>query len=176
MKKYKLPESFAEELTRTVASNKGNRGISNLCKKQCWQEAAEILSDVSRAAVVSGFYIPASGAPETDGPGGAVIIARALERHNAETEIWTDALCVDAIKACAAAAGFAESKVKEVDSFDRLDSFSPDAVIFTERPGRAADGKFYNMKSEDISPWTPSLDWISVLCSRKNIFTVGIGD
>jgi len=32
------------------------------------------------------------------------------------------------------------------------------------------------MRSEDISAWTPSLDWISVLCSRKKIFTVGIGD
>ena len=32
------------------------------------------------------------------------------------------------------------------------------------------------MRSEDISARTPSLDWISVHCTRNNIFTVGIGD
>jgi hypothetical protein len=176
MKKFRLPSVFAQELVNTVASNKGNRGISSLCNSLYWQEAAENLADASRVAIVSGFFVPASGAPETDGPGGAVVLARAFWKRDAETEIWTDHLCLDAMKACAEAAGFPEDRVKAVDHFDKLDSFSPDAVIFTERLGRAADGKFYNMRSEDISAWTPSLDWISVLCSRKKIFTVGIGD
>lgn len=176
MEEFRLPSEFAEELIKTVASNKGKRGISDLCKNIYWQKAAENLAEVSRAAVVSGFFVPSSGAPETDGPGGAVVLARAFLKHGAETEIWTDDLCVEAIRACAAAGGFPEEKVISVDRFDKLDSFHPDAVVFTERLGRAADGKFYNMRSEDISAWTPSLDWISVLCSRKNIYTVGIGD
>ena len=173
---YRLPSEFAEELVKMVAADRGKRGISSLCRKVYWQKAAEGLADVSRAAVVSGFFVPSAGAPETDGPGGAVILARALRKHGAETEIWTDALCLEALKACASAAGFPEEKVFAADRFDMLDFFAPDAVIFTERLGRAADGKFYNMRSEDISAWTPSLDWFSVLCSRKGIFTVGIGD
>ncbi|MCE5183859.1 MAG: hypothetical protein AGIKBDMD_01699 [Synergistaceae bacterium] len=176
MEKYRLPSGFAEELVNIVASNKGKRGISNLCKHLYLQKAAEVLADVSKVAVVSGFFVPSSGAPETDGPGGAVVLARAFWKHGAETEIWTDDLCLDAIRASAAAAGFPEEKVIAVDRFDKLDSYSPDAVVFTERLGRAADGKYYNMRSEDISAWTPPLDWISVLCSRNNIFTVGIGD
>lgn len=176
MEKYRLPLEFAEELVNAVASNRGKRGISSLCKHLYWQKAAESLADISRVAVVSGFFVPSSGAPETDGPGGAVALARAFLKHGAEAEIWTDDLCVDAIRACADAAGFPEENVIAVDRFDKLDSYSPDAVVFTERLGRAADGKFYNMRSEDISAWTAALDWISVLCSRKNIFTVGIGD
>ena len=176
MDKYRLPSEFAEELINIVATDKGGRGISSLCRSFHWQEAAEGLSDVSKASVVSGFFVPSSGAPETDGPGGAVILARTLWKKGVETQIWTDGLCLDAIKACASVAGFPENKVIEAKRYDILDSFSPDAVVFTERLGRAADGRYYNMRSEDISPWTPSLDWFSVLCSRKGIFTVGIGD
>ena len=173
---YRLPLEFAEELVKTVAADRGKRRISSLCRSVYWQKAAEGLADVSRAVVVSGFYIPSAGAPETDGPGGAVILARALSRHGAETEIWTDGFCLEAMRACASAAGVPEEKVAAADRFDMLDSFAPGAVVFTERLGRAADGKYYNMKSEDISNWTPSLDWFSVLSSRKGIFTVGIGD
>lgn len=176
MDKYRLPSEFAEELINIVASDKGRRGISSLCRSIHWQEAAEGLSDVSKAAVVSGFFVPSSGAPETDGPGGAVILARTLWKKGVDTEIWTDGLCLDAIKACASVAGFPENKVIAAERYDMLDAFSPDAVVFTERLGRAADGRYYNMRSEDISHWTPSLDWFSVLCSRKGIFTVGIGD
>lgn len=176
MEKYRLPSEFAEELINIVAKDRGKRGISSLCRNVHWQESAERLSDVSRAAVVSGFFVPSSGAPETDGPGGAVILARALLKKGVEVQIWTDGFCVDAIKACASAVGFSEDRVIAVERYDILDSFMPDALIFTERLGRAADGKYYNMRSEDISPWTPSLDWLSVLCSRKGIFTVGIGD
>ncbi len=176
MEKYRLPVGFAEELVKTVASNKGQRDISVLCKSIYWQKAAETLADVSRAAIVSGFYVPSSSAPETDGPGGAVILGRAFMQQGADTEIWTDHLCVDAIKACAEAVGFPPDMVKVIERYDYLDQFCPEAVIFTERLGRAADGKYYNMRSEDISAWTPSLDWLSVLSSRKGVFTVGIGD
>lgn len=176
METYRLPEGFAEELVKTVASNRGNRGISKLCRSVCWQKAAEGIADASRAAVISGFYVPSSEAPETDGPGGAVVLARAFMLNGTDAEIWTDELCSGAIKACADAAGFPPERVKAVKRFDCLDSFSPEAVIFTERLGRAADGSYYNMRSEDVSAWTPSLDWFSALCARKGIFTVGIGD
>ena len=176
MENYRLPIGFAEELVKTVASNKGEREISVLCKSIYWQKAAERLAEVSRTAIVSGFYVPSSCAPETDGPGGAVILGRAFLQQGADTEIWTDHLCVDAIKASAEAAGFPLNRVKVIERFDYLDLFCPEAIIFTERLGRAADGKYYNMRSEDISAWTPSLDWFSVLSSRKGVFTVGIGD
>jgi hypothetical protein len=54
MEEFRLPSEFAEELIKTVASNKGKRGISDLCKNIYWQKAAENLAEVSRAAVVSG--------------------------------------------------------------------------------------------------------------------------
>lgn len=176
MESYRLPLGFAKDLVKIVASNKSKRDISVLCKSMYWQKAAETLANVSRAAIISGFYIPTSDAPETDGPGGAVILGRAFLQQGADTEIWTDHLCADAIKACAEAVDFPSKRVKVFEKFDYLDLFCPEAVIFTERLGRAADGRYYNMKSEDVSAWTPSLDWLSVLSSRKSIFTVGIGD
>ena len=171
-----LPNEFTDELVSLVASDRGGRGVSKLCTGGHWLRASAILSSLRRVAIVSGFFVPKAGAPETDGPGGAVILGRAFMQQGADTEIWTDHLCVDAIKACAEAVGFPPDMVKVIERYDYLDQFCPEAVIFTERLGRAADGKYYNMRSEDISAWTPSLDWLSVLSSRKGVFTVGIGD
>ena len=176
MDSHRLPTEFAEALVKIAASNKGKRGISQLCKAEYWQKAAEALAEISRIALVSGFFVPASGAPETDGPGGTAVLARAFYERCAEVEIWTDSLCIDAMRSCACVVGFPTEKVLAVDCFDVLDRFSPEAVIFTERLARAADGKYYNMRKEDISFWTPALDWLSVLSGRRGIFTVGIGD
>lgn len=172
----KLPLEYANEIISVVASNRGNRGVSRICRPEYWQTAAEKLGVLSRIAVVSGFFVPAAKAAETDGPGGAAIIARAFMEQGKEAEIWTDLLCVDAIRACASEIGFPPEKVKVPDSCKVLDTYSPDGVIFIERLGRAADGKYYNMHKNDISHWTPSLDTLAFASARRGIVTIGIGD
>lgn len=172
----KLPLEFAEGLSSIVASGRSGRGVSALCRPEYWQEAAEQFAGVERLAVVSGFFVPAAGNPETDGPGGAVILARAFLEQGVETELWTDGLCEDAIKKCAASVGFPMELVKAPRIYGILDEFKPDGVIFTERLGRAADGRYYNIAGRDITGWTAPLDLLASVCAERGVKTLGIGD
>ena len=98
-----LPEAYARKLISIVSRDRGGRGVSKLSRPDDWQAAAAAFAPLRKVAVVSGFYIPGAGAPETDGPGGAVMLARAFLREGRGSEVWTDELCLDVMKGAAAA-------------------------------------------------------------------------
>ena len=169
-----LFESFAKELTALVARDEAGRGASKLSSPRELMRAASAFDPLRKLAVVSGFYVPAAGAPETDGPGGAAILARAFQREGRECEIWTDARCIEVIAECAKAAGCAENTARIAPA--SLKECAPDGIIFVERLGRAADGRYYNFKKQDISEWTAPLDALADEAAELGIHTIGIGD
>lgn len=169
-----LFESFAKELTALVARDEAGRGASKLSSPRELMRAASAFVPLRKLAVVSGFYVPAAGAPETDGPGGAAILARAFQREGRECEIWTDARCIEVIAECAKAAGCAENTARIAPA--SLKERAPDGIIFVERLGRAADGRYYNFKKQDISEWTAPLDALADEAAGLGIHTIGIGD
>ena len=171
-----LPNEFTDELVSLVASDRGGRGVSKLCTGGHWLRASAILSSLRRVAIVSGFFVPKAGAPETDGPGGALLLARAFYEEGRESEVWTDSLCVEAFKECAKSIGFPTQLVKVPDVNVVLDEYKPDGIVFTERLGRASDGKYYNIRKKDISEWTTPLDELALKAAKSGIATVGIGD
>ena len=169
-----LFESFAKELTALVARDEAGRGASKLSSPRELMRAASAFAPLRKLAVVSGFYVPAAGAPETDGPGGAAILARAFQREGRECEIWTDARCIEVIAECAKAAGCAENTARIVPA--SLKERAPDGIIFVERLGRAVDGRYYNFKKQDITEWTAPLDALADKAAGLGIHTIGIGD
>lgn len=169
-----LFESFAKELTALVARDEAGRGASKLSSPRELMRAASAFAPLRKLAVVSGFYVPAAGAPETDGPGGAAILARAFQREGRVCEIWTDVRCIEVLAECAKAAGCAENTVRIAPA--SLKERAPDGIIFVERLGRAADGRYYNFKKQDISEWTAPLDALADEAAGLGIHTIGIGD
>ena len=169
-----LFESFAKELTALVARDEAGRGASKLSSPRELMRAASAFAPLRKLAVVSGFYVPAAGAPETDGPGGAAILARAFQRDGRECEIWTDARCIEVLAECAKAAGCAENTARIAPA--SLKERAPDGIIFVERLGRAADERYYNFKKQDISEWTAPLDALADEAAGLGIHTIGIGD
>ena len=169
-----LFESFAKELTALVARDEAGRGASKLSSPRELMRAASAFAPLRKLAVVSGFYVPAAGAPETDGPGGAAILARAFQREGRVCEIWTDARCIEVLAECAKAAGCAENTARIAPA--SLKEHAPDGIIFVERLGRAADGRYYNFKKQDISEWTAPLDALADEAAGLGIHTIGIGD
>lgn len=169
-----LFESFAKELTALVARDEAGRGASKLSSPRELMRAASAFAPLRKLAVVSGFYVPAAGAPETDGPGGAAILARAFQREGRVCEIWTDARCIEVLAECAKAAGCAENTARIAPA--SLKERAPDGIIFVERLGRAADERYYNFKKQDISEWTAPLDALADEAAGLGIHTIGIGD
>ncbi len=168
----KLTPAVAAGLTKIVASGRTSRGPSAFCDDPLWQDAVDLLAQATSVAIVSGFYIPSVSAPETDGPTGAAVLARALARMGRETEIWTDGLCLNCMRCCAETIGFSAEHVLDATTFD-LTTGHPALLVYIERPGRATDSRYYNMKKEDISDWTAPLDSFAI---RGDIPVLAVGD
>ena len=143
------------------------------------------------------------GHGETDGPPGAIALARALRLLcKVRPIILTDACLVDGISQMARAAGFqcvepehlhysismnklltlsvlpfpeewADAE-KEADRL--LGEFSPAACIAIERGGMNEKGVIHNMAGMDTSNSQAKMDAIFRLAGKKGVLTLGIGD
>ncbi|MDR1137691.1 MAG: DUF4392 domain-containing protein [Synergistaceae bacterium] len=165
-------QRHAHGLTEIAAGGDSSRGPSALCEDGLWNSALDLIYGSRSIAIVSGFYIPAASAPETDGPTGSVTLARALLRRGFDVELWTDFRCVGAFQVCSDAASFPLDRVVDV-SGDMSGVESPDTLVYIERPGRASDGSYYDMRKQDISAFTCALD---VFALRGESRVIGVGD
>ncbi len=150
------------------------------------------------ALLLTGFIIRDYGRPETDGPVGAAVLARALAVGLGVAPVGVcEASVVPCLEACFAAAGLVPGAAHElrqgrnrctvvdfpVDpaeapaAADRiLDTFRPGAVIAVERPGAGRDGHYHGGGGFEISAFTAKTDVLFAAARERGIPTVGIGD
>jgi hypothetical protein len=165
---------IAGRLCEIVASGQAGRRVATLCRGEDLVRAALILEKARRVLVVTGFFVPTAGAPETDGPPGAVVLARALRHLGKEARTVTDPPNLKALAACCSVMGI-EAPLSAASPEEVL-SRDPDALVFVERLGAADDGRYYNMRGEDITPWTACLDRAAELAVEEGVPVVAIGD
>jgi hypothetical protein len=125
--------------------------------------------------VIIGTGFPVSGTFETDGPVGAMALYQALETLGARPVIACDAPLSQALKN--------DYRVLELTAPDldaarteaatQLLALQPQAIVAIERPGLAADGRYYNMRGEDI---TARCFFFDPFISQANCPTIAIGD
>jgi hypothetical protein len=129
---------------------------------------------------------------ETDGPPGAVSIARAIRALGKTATIVSDEPHRIPLQALIDKenARFPELKPIALEMFpitDDLDKvaaitsdimtrINPDHLISIERPGRAADGQYYNMRGASIAQYTSKLDELFIRAIENGIPTTCIGD
>ena len=157
-----------------IASDRPGRKVGPLLRPEILGEAAALLSRSSSIAVVTGFFVPACGAPETDGIGGAVMLGRSLERSGRDVELFTDPLCFAPLDACSRVVR--GPVARSAESVEEILSSSPSLLVFIERLGRAADGRYYNMRGEDISSVTAPLDAAASTALETGTPVLAIGD
>ena len=162
-----------EALLRIVASDSQGRGASDLCRPEFWESALQLFIKASRIIIVTGFYIKNAGAPETDGLLGAVALGRAAARVGKSVAVLTDSRCYACLKACTRSVSGPVAVY--VDNYEKIPA-DVDLLVFIERPGHAADGRYYNMNGVDISDVTAPLDKASEAALKKGIPVLGIGD
>ncbi|MDG2459756.1 MAG: DUF4392 domain-containing protein [Luminiphilus sp.] len=136
--------------------------------------AAELIRhSAGNAYIVTGF--PVAGTFETDGPAGAMALYRLCERNNLAPTILaepalTRALC-DRFRCVDLATGSPDQIIDEVTALYR--SAPPGLFISIERPGAAADGRYYNMAGQDISDHCA---WAEPYLELASCPTIAIGD
>lgn len=182
-----MPGVSALEIIESVILRDCGRGVELLEPHARGQLAlaAEALATATSVAVVTGFGVPTVRGvrPETDGPiGGAAIAAYAGDTGRIcrlVTDQVNASTCVAALHAYECDAEVLV--VKNSDHGDAVDvegvrrllkSCGVDLVVFIERLGPNAEGRYLSMRAVDLTDTTAPLDRLA----RDTWGTIGIGD
>ena len=161
-------------LQSVVASDRGGRGVSALSHPLLWERAIALCWDARSVLIATGFFIRSAEAPETDGPPGSVILGRALALQGKKVRLVTDRRNFSALTACSESVGGPPVLLMDEPAPSALEGI--DLLVFLERPGRAGDGRYYNMRGEDISPVVAPLDDWASMAAALEIPVLGVGD
>jgi D-glutamate cyclase len=190
-----------------VQNDVGQRGLRTDPKRNLVSETAgnfraacKSLADMKfpHLAIVTGFFIPTATDPggETDGPLGAVFLARALVPLGFRVTLISDAFCFDALDMGIAGSevpGRAEVRVlpsvaearggMSRDQYCRAVLGQPGAsglthLLAIERAGpNAAGDRCYTMRGRDITDEMSPAHWLfETPAFSLGVTTIGIGD
>ncbi len=100
-----LRDLIQEDINQRGLAADPVRNLINACPDDFRQACYSLADSASRLAVVTGFFIPTATPPcgETDGPLGALFLARALVPLGIRVALLTDDFCVPALRAGLAA-------------------------------------------------------------------------
>ena len=171
---------FHQALYETL--RQGNRGLA--APMPPLEELARVLLSCRRVLILTGFPVDCGGyiVGETDGPCGAAEIAGALTALGCRVTVATDEPSYPLVKAAVAlAAPGAETALIPLfgtAEYARMlmDALRPDLVLTIERPGKATDGHFHNMRGHVIDYMTADTDCILSLAAERRCVTVAVGD
>ncbi len=137
-----------------------------------------LLDHPGKILIVTGFYIMAAEATETDGPPGAVAIGNALAKLGNEVAYVTDELSSKVVRSISGpdheviefpitnhfeSANFANALIQE---------HSPTALVAIERAGLVGDGTYRNFRGVNFTPYNAKIDHLF----DQHPYSVGIGD
>ena len=132
--------------------------------------------------LTTGFPIPPSNQPETDGPLGTVVLAGALADLGAAPVVVTEPRAEPAIIAVADALGIEPPAIVSLAPsastapVSVLDSHDPGAVVAVEKPGPTADGSYRTAAGEAITSLVADSGGLFDAARERGIPTVAIGD
>ena len=193
-----------KEIYKLVSKDEGKRNIGRLVRK-CENElelASRALYETSsssegRILILSGFpcHIDADNPQESDGPLGALCIARALSVMGQKVELITDESCVSVFDACREASiENADSEASrevmenvEIRSFDTNTNWhcqdlierelnNVNALVAIERAGANARGEYMTSRKVTMNHLVTKIDNLFATAFERNILTVSIGD
>ncbi len=137
-----------------------------------------LLDHPGKVLIVTGFYIMAAKATETDGPPGAVAIGDALTKLGNDVAYVTDELSSPVVRSIASP----DHEVIEFPIANHFDSanfanelfqeHAPTALVAIERAGLVGDGTYRNFRGVDFTPYNAKIDHLF----DQHPYSVGIGD
>ncbi len=156
-------------LENLISRDPSLRNVFDLVRPGHLRLACLSLLGGRKVLIASGFPVLKTGTGETDGPPGALALGRALKKLGLEVGYLTDSLNLPLFEAIGALP-------VEVCGPGNQPRSPVTHLISVERPGRARDGKYYNMFGLDISHLVEPLDRLFLEAADRNIVTIGVGD
>lgn len=169
----------AQQLSRDVEQmlvRQNLRGMKDMLpytKSGAYGRAAALIAKTS-GLVLIGTGFPVANCFETDGPLGAIVLYRLIEKLGTTAVLACGEPLYSALKAdysCVLLPRHSEASV--LFAQQSLQQLSPSLIISIESPGLAADGRYYNMRGQDISERSANFD---VFFQWARCPTIAIGD
>jgi D-glutamate cyclase len=162
---------------------RGMAAVFQATRGGLWSAATALAaSPAPRIGLITGFFVPGGDPPaaETDGPGGAALMALGFAGAGLRCRLATDTVCQSACRVALDRAGADGVPIDAVAPNDTVDAVVDrwrqdgiDWVIAIERCGPGADGRPRNMRGTDISDYAAPLDRLFTAGSWR---TIAIGD
>ena len=158
-----------------VARNPRNMQVARAALEPGYYlRAAQYLQGI-RETIIIGTGFPVTSTFETDGPVGAIALYDTLEGLGARPILacgppLSDALIED-YRVLQLTARDREAATEQAR--EQLQLLQPAAIISIERPGLASDGRYYNMRGEDI---TARCAFFDPFLEHASCPTIAIGD
>lgn len=175
-------ERYIKEIEKTIMKNCETRKMNGVELENQLINISNDINDSEVILILTGFCVRKSMSGETDGPVGAVSLAKSLELLDKKVIIVTDKYSRKIIESCYSLLNI-KAKLLVVPDNDSdkyciqiIDKYRPNHVIAIERPGRAKNGKSHSMRGEDISDICPNTDNLITYAKKNNIKTSAIGD
>ncbi len=172
-------------ISRALQKDPGGRGLLTGGVDNPVEALYDTLKDVDRAVILTGYPVRTSegqAVGETDGPSGTADLAWALEQSKADVIPLTDRFSLAQLKAAFLARGCKAVPRKIPDSgqqtfFEKLlETYKPTHLITLERPGKASDGHFYNMRGRVIDDMVSDSDSAIEAARRNHAVVISVGD
>jgi hypothetical protein len=143
----------------------------------CENAAEFVMTNSGPVLIGTGFYIAHAKKPETDGPPGALALARGLERIGREVAFVTDEVCAPMMERLTDGRTLYVIPMGEGLDVERaarsiLDLSQPGLLIAIERCGPDAAGRFLQFNGIDITAYTGRMEYLFT----SEIPSIGIVD
>ena len=176
---------FFKKLDEAMRYDPGNRGLLANAPANPLDRLQEALQEITGVVILTGFPVLLglhNFTGETDGPLGAANLAFAFESIGVPVWLLTDEEAYWVVNAAVTRRGCKCRPLMlpkyEADEFiaAQLDAIKPSHVLTIERPGKARDGHYHNMRGGIIDAMFVDASSIIEAARERGITTISIGD
>ena len=176
---------FFKKLDEAMRYDPGNRGLLANAPANPLDRLQEALQEITGVVILAGFPVRLglhNFTGETDGPLGAANLAFAFESIGVPVWLLTDEEAYWVVNAAVTRRGCKCRPLMlpkyEADEFiaAQLDAIKPSHVLTIERPGKARDGHYHNMRGGIIDAMFVDASSIIEAARERGITTISIGD
>lgn len=177
--------NFYQQMETLLCQDLGGRGLISSVKGLPLTQVQCSLAEAKRVLILTGFPVDCAERgvrAETDGPIGAAHLAAALAHCGVAVQVVTDAANAVVVKATlsqrAPEAELVVMPATDPAAFSALllKAFTPTHLIAIERPGKAIDGHYHNMRGEVIDRMVTDTDVLFAAAQAAGVTTIAIGD
>ncbi len=166
---------IAAAINSVIQRDPGGRGLARWAAAGQLRETALSLLDGRRIVITTGFFILPNGVIETDGPLGSVQLARALRTLGKDVVLVVDDHAGPIIDAVTGDIPVIILPAGDTPELHRVVTGDTTHIVAIERPGRGVNGRYYNMRGEDLTEHVAAMDELFLEPHRRYV-TVAVGD